>query len=688
MSERGHHGELPSSLEGPLLRSLLGASVVAWALVEVDGQVVEFGGAWLEFFGVEPTRRARLVDTLELFEGLFPVTGEVETLERLALGDERFVDAHLGPLDDGGAFVLLRDVSERAHSETRLVRRANDLSLLRRAIGGELEAPGGSLRQRLGRLFEKGVDSEQPLWTACVRLDLALSPEDRQHWSRWIEEWLLERSAIIQRRGNGCFLALFGLLPEESSPSRSALDSLLELRTALERFGQHLVTFSLCFGETQVRLVAGNRLVWDGAPVARAWRLAREASPRQIRIGKQAIGESVHLASQTTSIPGAEPSWLYVEDARDGADPGSVLAGLGYLVLRPEEDSRFRFEYPLPGWFDAVDREVVADSTLLLEDAFPFLEVFLEEASEVWETEGLALRYSGVWSQDDRYGDELDFEAAALSTTSGGRFLLVQNIGRRVEVHRTLLEHFHSSRLDLERQRKRLDRREVLLHCIVHDLRGPLNNVVASITALEGSLAKTADEFQREMLELGRSESKRQDEMIRSLLEVFKAEVEALEGFETDAASAPRAFAAVRDVGESFRQGFEQAGIRLVVALDPRLEGGDVPVHGRLDRLERVLANLLENARRHAPSGSEVRLAASVTGGGVEFEVVDQGPGVPAALSGLLFNRFQRGTIGGAAGLGLFFCRTTVERWGGRIGHEAGDDGVGARFWFWLPQAE
>ncbi len=67
--------------------------------------------------------------------------------------------------------------------------------------------------------------------------------------------------------------------------------------------------------------------------------------------------------------------------------------------------------------------------------------------------------------------------------------------------------------------------------------------------------------------------------------------------------------------------------------------------------------------------------------------MLDRGPGVPEALQGQLFRRFvQGGSGGGAAGLGLFYVRMTVERWGGRIRYEDRPGG-GAAFHVTLRRA-
>jgi len=97
-------------------------------------------------------------------------------------------------------------------------------------------------------------------------------------------------------------------------------------------------------------------------------------------------------------------------------------------------------------------------------------------------------------------------------------------------------------------------------------------------------------------------------------------------------------------------------------------------------RLERVVANLLDNALRHTPPGSTVRMALNTLPHRICLTVTDEGMGVPEAFRPMLFRRFSRGPgASGAAGLGLYFCRTTIESWGGSIVHLPSPEG-GAAF--------
>jgi len=119
------------------------------------------------------------------------------------------------------------------------------------------------------------------------------------------------------------------------------------------------------------------------------------------------------------------------------------------------------------------------------------------------------------------------------------------------------------------------------------------------------------------------------------------------------------------------------------VPVEAAVPDASVTVTANRTQLARVLGNLVDNAQRHAASAVRVALHHR-QGHGVVLDVMDDGPGVPAADRERIFERFvrlddARSRDAGGVGLGLAIVRDLVHRHGGRI--EVGDaEGGGARF--------
>jgi two-component system sensor histidine kinase KdpD len=105
--------------------------------------------------------------------------------------------------------------------------------------------------------------------------------------------------------------------------------------------------------------------------------------------------------------------------------------------------------------------------------------------------------------------------------------------------------------------------------------------------------------------------------------------------------------------------------------------------------IERVLANLLDNAAKYTPPGSAIEIgAAPGERDAIDIWVEDNGPGLPPGREEEIFMKFERGqkeTATPGVGLGLTICRAIVEAHGGAI-HAENRPGGGARFVFSLPR--
>jgi two-component system, OmpR family, sensor kinase len=111
-------------------------------------------------------------------------------------------------------------------------------------------------------------------------------------------------------------------------------------------------------------------------------------------------------------------------------------------------------------------------------------------------------------------------------------------------------------------------------------------------------------------------------------------------------------------------------------------------VPGVKDDLHRLTLNLIENAARHTPAGTQIRAATATENGTATLTVEDDGPGIPPELRLRVFDRFVRGAGIGTrgSGLGLAIVRAVAESHGGTVTLERPRTGSGARFVIRIPR--
>lgn len=122
------------------------------------------------------------------------------------------------------------------------------------------------------------------------------------------------------------------------------------------------------------------------------------------------------------------------------------------------------------------------------------------------------------------------------------------------------------------------------------------------------------------------------------------------------------------------------------IEIDAPKEGESVPAVGEFRRVLQILLNLLGNALRYAPEGSQVWLRAEAEGGRARIVVADQGGGLSAEQQARAFDKFERlGRSGdGGSGLGLYISRRLARAMDGELTVDSAP-GQGARFMLDLP---
>ncbi|TDV12216.1 sensor histidine kinase [Paraburkholderia caballeronis] len=231
--------------------------------------------------------------------------------------------------------------------------------------------------------------------------------------------------------------------------------------------------------------------------------------------------------------------------------------------------------------------------------------------------------------------------------------------------------------------------RNSLLSAISHDLRTPLTSIVgfASLLAQQPHDATPAGRSAHELADAIHDEALRMTGLVTNLLDMAR--------LQDGSMRLHRQWSSIEEVIGAALGGARRmlAGRRVTTHVSAEL-----PLV-QLDAVlvERLLANLLENAVKYTPDGTPVTLDARIVVDGdgrrrVRVDVLDNGPGLPAGMEARVFDKFTRGEKESAKpgiGLGLAICRAIVDAHDGRIGaaNRVGADGrvSGACFWFELP---
>ena len=245
---------------------------------------------------------------------------------------------------------------------------------------------------------------------------------------------------------------------------------------------------------------------------------------------------------------------------------------------------------------------------------------------------------------------------------------------RRLSIERT--EHVGLIRTQRDDMMRLQLQKDQLVAFLVHDLKNPVNAI-----ELHGQRIirdPDASERARDAAEKIRSETQSLLRMIMNLLDLSKADEGRLQPAK-QVISLDELFeeatAAMRPRAQAAQITLEARGDNLAVLADP-------------DLALRIVENLIDNAIRHAPENTAVRVTAALAGDEIEIRIADAGAGIPEALREKVFDRFvQAGTESSRTGrgLGLAFCKLAVEAHGGRIWIE--DAAPGAVFCLRLGRA-
>ncbi len=324
----------------------------------------------------------------------------------------------------------------------------------------------------------------------------------------------------------------------------------------------------------------------------------------------------------------------------------------------------------------------LSPQTLLLED--PFNERLVEE-----QLEGIMVApqayYEAIRGAENGSGpDMIEFQARGYYNHVGQLVPVRRDIRMRLfQVRDQAGQLIGRGKIfrDVTRQNEAEQIKKNLLAIVSHELRTPLTTIKGYATSMLETDVELDDASKGHFLQRIVEESDRMAELVTSLLEMSQLEAGTLK--------LVPALCRLDWLVEQAVGAEERDRIRVNLPEKAPL----LYVDHR--RVEVVLRNLIENARRYGGAGANVEIVAryepSQADCGLYLSIADNGPGLPPHLTERIFDRFYqvdggRERSSSGVGLGLAICRGLIEAHGGRIWAENRTDGMtGAVFHIWLP---
>ena len=250
----------------------------------------------------------------------------------------------------------------------------------------------------------------------------------------------------------------------------------------------------------------------------------------------------------------------------------------------------------------------------------------------------ILVRAKGILSEDDR---------DVLRTFAGQIALALERL--------RLAGEAQSAQLDAEESRLRA----ALFSSVTHDLRTPLASITAAVSSLQDEQTTFSDEDRRDLLDTIRGEAERLNRLVGNLLNLARMRAGALKPDKKPA-------------------GIDELIEAVLARLRRLLAGRDVRLKLREDlseipidvlQIDQVLTNVIENACKYSPPGSEITVTAARWHDDVEVRVADRGSGIPESERTRVFEPFVRRDDDPRAGsgLGLSIAQAIVVAHGGAM---------------------
>src|SRR6204780_3907686 len=265
----------------------------------------------------------------------------------------------------------------------------------------------------------------------------------------------------------------------------------------------------------------------------------------------------------------------------------SFLASQGYALFESLGTGKFLILGDCPAWCrDVFEVQSEIGKPIRLAEDSPFLENFLVDAEKFWNTKSEGSASSGNWTERDKNGRDIPLQAFALPL-DGKKILILRNLSANFAEQQQWFQTARDSLLVHEQLLGEIQKKEILLHCIIHDLSQPLSAITGGFNLLSREKLPAG---LRKPVQTGQSESQRQELMIRGILSAFSGDLMAKHSTSDNGSAAPDLATCAKNALEEFSSAFKDKNIR------PRFDASqtassDWRVVGDAPRLDPIFGN-------------------------------------------------------------------------------------------------